>query len=446
MGAFRQRVNGALSAYFPEKRLFIQSGNSTRYLRISPLSQIMSGAASLAVVGWVAVATATLAIDFAGGSGVGPAVVIQEAYGARLEELAGERDTRAAEARSAQARFQTAMDQISRQQTALLNSEEERRELDTALGLMRDRMQDAVRQRDTVAAANDRLLAQMDDVSRQLDAGTGADATETLKTVTAALSEAVVARDAATGAREDLTRQIADLELRERVNSRRQDEMVDELEQAVALSFGPMEKLFKTANLDVDSLIEKVRGSYSGEGGPAGAPIGGAVVSTRSFDGGALNGRVDKLMTDLDRMNLMRVAVEKVPYTMPVTSTYRFTSPFGRRWGRMHAGVDLAAPVGTPIYATADGVVVVAGRESGYGNVVRIQHEFGFETVYAHQSRIRVKVGQQVSRGVQIGDMGSTGRSTGSHLHYEVRVNGQPVNPMTYLEAAKDVFQVEARR
>ena len=106
----------------------------------------------------------------------------------------------------------------------------------------------------------------------------------------------------------------------------------------------------------------------------------------------------------------------------------------------MHAGVDLAAPRGTPIYATADGVVTAAERESGYGNVVRIRHEFGFETVYAHQNKIRVRPGQTVSRGVQIGDMGSTGRSTGSHLHYEVRVNGQPVNPMTYLEAAKDVF------
>ena len=81
-----------------------------------------------------------------------------------------------------------------------------------------------------------------------------------------------------------------------------------------------------------------------------------------------------------------------------------------------------------------------AGRESGYGNVVRIQHAFGLETVYAHLSKIRVRPGQTLSRGVQIGDMGSTGRSTGSHLHYEVRVNGQPVNPMTYLEAAKDVF------
>ena len=94
----------------------------------------------------------------------------------------------------------------------------------------------------------------------------------------------------------------------------------------------------------------------------------------------------------------------------------------------------------TKIVAAADGVVTDAGRESGYGNVVRVRHEFGFETVYAHLSKIRVKVGQQVSRGVQLGDMGSTGRSTGSHLHYEVRVNGNPQNPMTYLEAAKDVF------
>ena len=85
-------------------------------------------------------------------------------------------------------------------------------------------------------------------------------------------------------------------------------------------------------------------------------------------------------------------------------------------------------------------MVTSAERESGYGNVVRIRHEFGFETVYAHQSKIRVRPGQTVSRGEQIGDMGSTGRSTGVHLHYEVRLNGRPVNPMTYLEAAKDVF------
>ncbi|MCL4167931.1 UNVERIFIED_CONTAM: hypothetical protein GTU68_031899 [Idotea baltica] len=106
----------------------------------------------------------------------------------------------------------------------------------------------------------------------------------------------------------------------------------------------------------------------------------------------------------------------------------------------MHAGVDFAGARGTPIYATADGVVTHAGWQSGYGKLVKIKHAFGIETRYAHNSTIRVKVGQRVSRGDRIGDMGATGRVTGTHLHYEVRLNGTPVNPMTYIKAGRDVF------
>ena len=106
----------------------------------------------------------------------------------------------------------------------------------------------------------------------------------------------------------------------------------------------------------------------------------------------------------------------------------------------MHNGTDFAAPHGTPIYSTADGVVTKAGWGSGYGRVIYIKHDFGIETRYAHLSRIRVKVGERVSRGQRIGDMGNTGRSTGTHLHYEVRVNGKAVNPMIYIKAANNVF------
>ena len=81
-----------------------------------------------------------------------------------------------------------------------------------------------------------------------------------------------------------------------------------------------------------------------------------------------------------------------------------------------------------------------AGWESGYGNLVTIRHEFGLETRYGHLSKVRASVGQKVSRGDRIGDMGNTGRSTGTHLHYEVRVNGKAVNPMTYIKAASNVF------
>jgi murein DD-endopeptidase MepM/ murein hydrolase activator NlpD len=439
MGALGRRLNRALSGLFPEKRLFIQSGDSTRYLRLTPVSQLLGGTAALAAVGWVAVATATFVVDrVVTEAGTSRVVVLQGAYEARLDELGAERDQRAAEARSAQTRFQVAMDQVSRQQSALLESVEERRELATALDLMRARLEEAVGQRDAVAAANDRLLAQMNAVNASLSqrSGAGADLAETLEVVSQALTEAAEARDKAFGEREALQAQLADLELRTKVNERRQSEMLGELEQAIALSFGPLEQMFEKSAVDVDALIATVRQTHSGQGGP----LGEATVSTRSFDNPEMGARFDQLLSGLDRLNLMRIAANKVPYAFPVDGSWRFTSGFGRRWGRHHAGIDLAGPVGTKIISTAEGVVTTAAREGAYGNVVRVRHEFGFETVYGHLSRIRVQPGQRVSRGEIIGDMGSTGRSTGSHLHYEVRVNGTPVNPMTYLEAANDVF------
>jgi murein DD-endopeptidase MepM/ murein hydrolase activator NlpD len=142
----------------------------------------------------------------------------------------------------------------------------------------------------------------------------------------------------------------------------------------------------------------------------------------------------------MDRLNLYRIAAERIPFDMPVRSGFRFTSGFGMRWGRMHNGTDFAAAIGTPIYAPADGVVTFAGWSSGYGRLVKIQHAFGIETRYAHQNRIRVEVGQRLSRGDRIGDIGNSGRSTGPHLHYEIRVGARPVNPMIYIRAGQDVF------
>jgi murein DD-endopeptidase MepM/ murein hydrolase activator NlpD len=109
------------------------------------------------------------------------------------------------------------------------------------------------------------------------------------------------------------------------------------------------------------------------------------------------------------------------------------TSPFGMRWGRMHTGIDIGVPYGTPIHAAASGQVIYAGRMDGYGNLVFIDHGRGTSTGYAHQSSIAVSNGQTVTQGQVIGYVGCTGHCFGPHLHFEVRVNGTPVDPLGYL-------------
>ena len=115
------------------------------------------------------------------------------------------------------------------------------------------------------------------------------------------------------------------------------------------------------------------------------------------------------------------------------------TSPFGNRISpltgmiQFHEGIDIAAQIGTPVVAPADGVVIKADFEAGYGNVVELSHGYGLKTVFGHNSRLNVKPGQHVKRGDIISYTGNTGSSTGPHLHYEVRVNGLPVNPVRYL-------------
>lgn len=139
-----------------------------------------------------------------------------------------------------------------------------------------------------------------------------------------------------------------------------------------------------------------------------------------------------------------------VPSAQPVERV-DYSSNFGVRsdpfnhGARMHAGVDLRGPIGTPIYATADGYVGRAERAGGYGNLVELEHGKGLQTRYGHLSKILVNPGDRIRRGQLIALMGSTGRSTGSHLHYEVRMDGHAVNPVPFLQVADTMLTTQDR-
>jgi murein DD-endopeptidase MepM/ murein hydrolase activator NlpD len=173
---------------------------------------------------------------------------------------------------------------------------------------------------------------------------------------------------------------------------------------------------------------------------------GGPFIRLATAADGSVDPRFARLAASLARMTVLERGLDGIPQFSPASHDF-ITSGFGYRsdpfngTGAFHAGLDFRGPKGAPIYAAAKGVVSFAGVRSGYGNCVEIDHGNGLKTRYAHMSRIGARVGQPVDAGNVIGAIGSTGRSTGPHLHFEVRINDRPVNPRPFLEAATHVFE-----
>ena len=197
------------------------------------------------------------------------------------------------------------------------------------------------------------------------------------------------------------------------------------------------------SNEQIDEATLRRLGFYPDKTGKAGE--GGPFES-------AGNPTFKALFNSWKKLDQLQDGVIAIPSDKPVKTNVVFTSGFGVRsdpfhaGAAMHPGIDLAGAYGTPIYATADGTVLRAGWNSGgYGNMVELDHGRGIVTRYGHMSAVLVHAGDRVTRGEQIGRMGSTGRSTGNHLHYEVRIDGHPVNPIPFMKSTDYVIAMQKR-
>ncbi len=213
------------------------------------------------------------------------------------------------------------------------------------------------------------------------------------------------------------------------------------------------EQLTKLANLRATRAADEIRkfglNPEQMAGREARSAMGGPFIPFFGDDTSKIGDpRFDRMADALERMNAMEQALASVPTSMPA-AIMLMSSGFGYRHdpftgaGAMHSGLDFKGPIGTAILAAASGQVTYAGVMSGYGNCIEVTHANGLVTRYAHLSAFTVSLGQNVKRGVQIARMGSTGRSTGSHLHFEVRLNGQAINPLNFLEANPNVLEVK---
>ena len=423
-----------LAHFLPTQTISFSDSHGVHSFTLSPVKRLMLvlGGVSLAI--WGVIATMTVVLNSSADTQMRlRSAALTMAYESRLEGLREERTLLVDQLERTTGRMQIAQSQLMAQQESILQIGAERQEMDTEIGAIRHQLESALVDRDTAAQQASRLNTQLSSLQDLMTERLGGqqDEVAVVTSITSALADAVQARDMEQEKVEVLRTELDSLELQRNLNAQRQDRMLNQLEDALTVSMVPLSNMFDAAGLDVDSLLANVRQNYSGTGG---------LSNERAEALPEFDTRVQGILAGLDELASLNAAASRIPLVNPVHSGYRLSSRFGPRGGRLHKGLDFASSLNTPIYATADGTVKFSGTQSGYGNVVVLDHGSGYETYYAHLNRRLVTVGQTISRGDRIALMGNTGRSTGVHLHYEIRKDGVAVNPMTYIKAGRNVY------
>jgi murein DD-endopeptidase MepM/ murein hydrolase activator NlpD len=215
------------------------------------------------------------------------------------------------------------------------------------------------------------------------------------------------------------------------------------LEEKATLQREQLSLVLASAGVPAETLVvpAKISNTMLAQGGPFIDLNAGSDAAAIFYQ------HANRAAAAVDELAAIHTALQSVPLSSPLVVGRRFTSGFGIRRDPIngkysrHNGIDFAAPWASPVTATADGVVHFAGTRSGFGRVVEINHGNGFITRYAHMNRISVKTGQKIRLHDKVGELGSSGRSTGPHVHYEVLFKGKPLNPRRFIEAGRYVFE-----
>ncbi len=270
--------------------------------------------------------------------------------------------------------------------------------------------------------------------------------TKQLTAVRTALARETANRMALRGQGDAQSRRIQGLEARLARLRESEQEVIERLSAQVREGAAAVEKTIAMTGLNIDDLLAVGDSGLQpalGQGGPF-IPAESFSAGTRA--GSELAATVSRLEAQLDRWSELREVVRRLPLSVPLDQ-FRISSSYGQRRDPMsgrkarHLGIDFVAPPRTPIRATAPGTVVFAGENGRYGKMVEIDHGYGIATRYAHLRKVLVRKGQEVGHRGKIGLLGSSGRSTGPHLHYEIRVKNQNRNPMKYILAGKYLFK-----
>lgn len=432
LGAATRRIGHWL---FSERQFIVRSKGRVRCVSMSRLPQVVLSALALIGFAWVTHATVSY-FDF------------QTTIIAKDHEIAlGARAYRTlrAEVRDSRRRFLAIAGALEKNQAHLVNLVDQNQTLQGNLTSMQDKLQDSEDERLSSAQRRDFLHSQIAGIETQVEdaANRNASLAGDLETTEIRLSVVLAERSQAEQRGDHLKSRVRRLESRLANVSESQATLLLRITESTVGDIERLRTLIDSTGIGVDRLLARVNRRTSGVGGPFIPVIGGAGGDA---DGDRFDVGMSVLGEHMNRWETLQRLVRNLPLIPPVDHYYvasrfgRRNDPFNKRWA-MHMGLDLAGSSRQPIHAAAPGKVVFAGWAGRFGRLIDIDHGLGVRTRYGHLRKIKVKKGQRVEYRQTIGLLGSSGRSTGPHLHYEVVVDGKQVNPMKFLNAGKNVFK-----
>ncbi len=434
MSAF-ERIRRVVDKWFPDRQLLIRSNDSVYQLRLGKYAQVALASFGAAAITWTVGVT-------------GYSWYLDQRLTMREEQLFRSElsyNRLIARVTESQRRFGEITSQMEDTHRNLLSMAEKNLQLQARVQDYTSKLADSEKEKVRISSLRTSMDNQMNALQGQIDGITNRNLAlrDELETVETVMSRVMRERDQALQRSKKLQGELS--EARQRIADLHsiQQQAMQRVAQTADTTILELENVLEMTGLQPETFVlPPMKPQQPGVGGPFVAfepehPQDEEFVNTAL----ALNDRMDHLANLHDR-------IKKTPIGEPAAKYYLSSSfgkrkdPINGRWA-FHSGVDLAGPIKTPILATAPGKVVHAGWSGKYGKMVEVDHGNGVRTRYGHLYKVLVKKGDEVQYQDHIALMGSTGRSTGSHVHYEVLVNNKPVNPVKFIEAGHHVFKSE---
>jgi murein DD-endopeptidase MepM/ murein hydrolase activator NlpD len=423
---------------FPVRQFYYRSQGNVRFISLNKSAQGILTTFLVAAFGWVVFASVYLLFK--------DHIIEAKTRQISNMELAYEHFTQ--ELSDTQDHFDALTSDLEARHKQLLDFVYYKGSLEHKLSALTDELDAVISERDKALPFKPQLKTQVEHLKNDLSDKSNRNSTlsDLLEETGFSLSQIAQDREGASKFHHSAAKRVVALERRLTELQYLQQNLINRIQDRAHISVNEMESMVKLTGLDLGALLHLTDSYQTAQGGPLVSLDPTKSANEISSMGNKFQNSVLELEMRLGRWEGLQQVLQTLPLTPPADHYYlssgfgKRKDPFTKRWA-MHYGLDFAGPFKTIVHATAAGVVTFAGRKGPYGRLVEIDHGLDIKTRYAHLHKILVKKGSKVKFRQKIGMMGSTGRSTGSHVHYEVLFKGRSQNPEKFLKAGKYVFK-----